>query len=268
MRLALTLVLVISLVVAAAAQRAYDVKEAIRFDQNLDAQLPLDATFLNEEGKSVRLGEYFDGERPVVMLFAFYQCAGVCAMEFQGLIEAINGIGDYHAGLDYRIINVGIHPKEVPELANAKRRSILEAYRRPGAEDGIHMLVGDRTNILRVTDAAGFKFHYDEASNTIDHAAGLVILTPDGRISRYIFGVKYPSKMLRDSLMTAEAKQIGVVEENISWFVCWAYDPTTGQYRLIIQNLLKVMGVLTVFVLATSITVMSIRQRNRVGKDS
>lgn len=242
----------------APAQRAYDVRSEIRFDQRLDEQLPLDAEFTNEDGKKIKLGDLF-GERPVVLLFAFYRCQGVCAMEFTGVLEAMNGMNAFHAGLDYDLINISIHPKETHELGRAKKRDFVEIYRRPGGQEGIHMLVGDEKNILRVTDTAGFKFHFDREKDLIDHPSGIVIATPDGRISRYIFGVSYPSKMVRDALITASANKIGQKVEQPSLFVCWQYDPETGQYRLIVKNALIVGGLLTVLILGLSIGVMSWR---------
>ncbi|MCW5943199.1 MAG: SCO family protein [Fimbriimonadaceae bacterium] len=245
------------------AQRMYDVREKLGFDQNLDTPLPLDAEFTDENGKRVKLGDYFEDGKPVILLFAFYKCQGVCAMEFQGLLEALNGMTTYHAGIDYTFVNVGIHPKETFELARAKKAELLESYRRPRADEGIHTLVGTEENINKVTKAAGFRYYYNEAQNTIDHPSGLVVVTPEGRISRYMFGVSYPSKMLRDAMITASANKIGGKEANTGFLVCWQYDPTTGKYRVVVENVLKVSGILTVILLGASMAVMSIKNRKR-----
>lgn len=248
---------------SALGQRMYDVREKLGFDQNLDTALPLDAEFTDENGKTVKLGDYFQDGKPVILLFAFYKCQGVCAMEFQGLLEALNGMTTYHAGIDYTFVNVGIHPKETYELARAKKAELLQSYRRPRAEDGIHTLVGTEENINKVTKAAGFRYYYNEKQNTIDHPSGLVVATPEGHISRYMFGVSYPSKMLRDAMITASANKIGGKEANTGFLVCWQYDPTTGKYRVVIENVLKVSGILTVILLGASMAVMSIKNRKR-----
>lgn len=234
--------------------------KAVSFDQNLDAQLPLDLTFRDETGRDVRLGDYFR-DRPVIVNLVYYECPMLCTLELNALVRSLKPVS-FSPGKEFEIVTVSIDPGETPKLAAAKKRGYLNRYRRPGAESGWHFLTGDETSIRKLADVVGFRYVYDPKSDQYAHPAGIVIATPKGRISRYLYGVEYPPRDVRLGLMEASAGKIGSPIERLL-LLCYHYDPSTGKYNLVIMSTLQILGTATVLSLGTFMFVMFRRDRRK-----
>lgn len=216
-------------------------------DQKLDAQIPLDLPFRDEAGRDVHLQDYF-GKRPVILVMAYYECPMLCTMVLNGLVKALNVI-NLRMGEDYDVVTVSFDPGETPALAAAKKKSYMSEYRHQGAAEGWHFLTGDPEPIRQLTDAIGFHYVYDPAIDQYAHASGIMVATPDGRLSKYFYGIEYSGRDLRLGLVDASQRRIGsAVDVLLLW--CYHYDPVTGRYGLAIMNALRAAGALTVLALA------------------
>jgi protein SCO1/2 len=233
----------------------------VGFDQNLDAQLPLDLAFRDESGRSVTLGDYF-GAKPVILTLVYYRCPMLCGEELKGLARSLKPLS-MAVGKEFEVVTVSIDPAETPELAAAKKDAILEYYGRPEAAKGWHFLTGDPASITALTAAAGFRYTYNEGSKQFIHAAGLAIATPDGRLARYFYGIDFPPKDLQFGLIEASKGKIGSPIARLLLF-CYHYDPTTGKYTLAIVNVLRVVGTATALGLASYVIAMIRRDRRRL----
>jgi protein SCO1/2 len=232
----------------------------IGFDQNLDQTVPLDTAWRDEAGRSVKLGDYF-GKRPVVLVFAYYDCPMLCTLVINGLSSAL-GVMSLNAGSDFEIVTVSFDPRDTPRSASAKKAIYLERYKRPGAVDGWHFLTGDRASIDTLTKAAGFRYVWDSATNQFAHPTGVIVLTPEGTIARYLFGVEYGPRDLRFALVEASAGKVGNRVDSLLLY-CYHYDPMTGRYGLAIMRAMRVAGAATVLVLGSFIFVMLKRDKRR-----
>lgn len=224
--------------------------EGVGVQQKLDAQVPLDLTFRDESGASVRLGQYF-GERPVVLSFVYYECPMLCTLVLNGLTSALNALA-FSAGTEFDVVTLSIDPKEGPELAAAKKQAHLDIYRRATGAAGWHFLTGDAESIRQLTDAVGFSYRYEPQIDEYSHPAAIVVLTPSGRVSRYFLGVEYSARDLRLGLVEAAANRIGGVVDQALLY-CFRYDPATGKYTPAILNLVRLAGVLTILGMAALI---------------
>lgn len=223
--------------------------EALRdvgIDQRLDEQVPLDLTFRDEEGSQVRLGDFFDG-KPVILVLAYYRCPKLCNQVLNGLLDAAR-ILKFDAGKDFNIVIVSFDPREKPELAAAKKQSYVEHYGRPDGEQGWHFLTGEPASIESLTRAVGFHYSYDAKQDLYAHASGIMILTPKGKLARYLFGIHYAPRDLRLSLVEASANRIGSPVDQIL-LLCYHYDAQSGKYTLI-MDVVRLGGILTVVGLA------------------
>src|SRR6266850_243333 len=226
--LALSLFLAISCRVAfaassAPADRLTDSRLAeIKFDQKLNHTISLDLHFRNENGKDVRLGAYFS-KKPVILVLGYYGCPMLCTLVLNGMVEGLQDIR-WSIGKEYDVINVSIDPHEPPSLAAAKKHSYLKRYGRDSAETGWHFLTGDSDAIQRLADEVGFRYAYDSISKQYAHPSGLVVLTPDGKISRYLFGVTFSPRELYSSLYTASSRKIGTRIQDLI-LLCFHYRP-------------------------------------------
>ncbi len=230
--------------------------------QNLNAQLPLDLIFLNEEGRAVALREYF-GKKPVVLAFVYYECPMLCTQILNGLLESVRVL-KFDVGEEYEIATVSFDPGETPKLAAEKKKIYLQQYDRAGAEKGWHFLTGDSTAIKALTQAAGFHYRYDPATDQFAHASGILVITPQGKISKYFYGVEYSPRDLRLALVEASENKIGSAVDQLLLY-CFHYDPLTGKYSLVVINALRVAGIATVFSLATFMLIMFRRDRRAAG---
>ena len=234
----------------------------IGFDQNLDRPVPLDTTFRDESGRTVRLGDYF-GRRPVVMVFAYYDCPMLCTQVINGLSSAL-AVLSMDPGKDFEIVTVSFNPADTPASASAKKAVYLERYKRDGAAGGWHFLVGDPPSIDRLTKAAGFRYVWDEQTKQFAHPSGVIVLTPDGRLARYLFGIEYGPRDLRFALVEASNGKIGNPADQLLLY-CYHYDPMTGRYGLVVMRTLRIAGVATVLALGTFVFVMVRREKRQAA---
>jgi protein SCO1/2 len=240
---------------AAVAQPAADRPAALRevgFDQRLGETVPLDITLRDEAGRAVRLGNYFRG-KPVALNLVYFECPMLCTMALNGLTGAL-GTLSFEPGREFEMVTVSFDHREGPELAAAKKATYLKRYGRPQAAAGWHFLTGDAAAIQALTRAVGFRYTWDDATAQFAHPSGLVVLTPEGRIARYLYGVEYTPKDLRLGLVEASEGRVGTAVDQAVLF-CYRYDPMTGKYGLLVMRLVRVGGVLTVLALGTFIVV-------------
>lgn len=227
-------------------------------EQKLDAQVPLDLEFRDETGSVVQLGQLL-GTKPVVLSLVYYRCPGLCTMTLNGMSRAFKPL-QFSAGQEFEVVTVSIDPSESHELAAAKKKQYLEQYGRPGAEAGWHFLTGDEPAIRRLADAVGFRYVYDANTNQFAHAAGIMVLTPAGRVARYFYGLEYSSRDLRWGLVEASENRIGSVADSVN-LLCFAYDPMTGKYGVPVMRTLRIAGLLTMLTLAGFVVLMLRRER-------
>ncbi len=232
--------------------------QGVGIDQNLNAQVPMGLTFRDETGQSVTLGQYFR-DKPVVLALVYYECPGLCDLILNGLSHAMQQIS-LNVGSDYQVVTVSFNPKETWQLAYAKKGNYLEKYNRPGAKEGWHFLTGDEPSIKTLADTVGFRYKYDQASQQYVHASAIYVLTPEGKISKYFYGIDYNPRDFRLGLVDASSNKIGTVADRVLLFCC-QYDPTTGKYGLAIARVTRVLGTATALCLFGFIFVMLRRDR-------
>jgi len=230
----------------------------VGFDQRLGAQVPLDLPFRDESGAHVTLRDYVR-DKPVILVPAYYGCPMLCTIVLNGVVSALRAL-PFDIGHEFRVVTVSFNPHETSELAAAKKAGYLHEYRRPGAEAGWHFLVGDDSSIRPLMEAIGFRYTWDAAASQYAHASGLVVLTPDGRISHYFYGVEFSPKDLRLALVEASSERIGSVVEQILLF-CFHYDPSTGRYGRVALNAVRAGGVLTLLALGLFVWIQLRRDR-------
>jgi protein SCO1 len=233
----------------------------IGFDQNLDKPLPLDAELVDEQGQRVRLGQFF-GSKPVVLAFVYYDCPMLCTQVIGAMTSTLDVIS-LDAGTDYEVVLVSIDPREKPAQAAAKKPEFLRRYKHENAERGWHFLTGEDPQIKRVANAAGFRYVWDEQTQQYAHPTGIIIVTPDGRPARYLFGIEYGPRDVRLALLEATDGKVGSAVDALLLY-CYHYDPMTGRYGIVIMRVLRIAGVATVLLLGTFIFVM-VRRENRRG---
>jgi protein SCO1/2 len=228
--------------------------------QNLNAQIPPDLMFRDETGKSVRIGDYF-GRKPIVLSLVYVDCPALCTEVLNGELRTMKAIS-LDLGKDFEAVTVSFEPKDTPALAKAKRDVYAGQYGRPGAADHWHFLTGEQESIDALTNAAGFRYAYDSSIRQYAHAAAILVLTPDGRIDRYFYGVIYPAGDLRLGLVEASEGKIGTLTDHAMLY-CYQYDPMTGKYGVVVMNVLRAAGGLTVLILGIFMAVMFLHERKR-----
>ena len=219
----------------------------VGFDQRLDEQLPLDLKFRDEDGRSVRLSQFF-GEKPVILTLAYFRCPRLCTQVLTGAANSMRETG-FTLGDDFESITVSFDPTDTPRDARAKKETYMRYYGDASDSSHWHFLTGDQNAITKLTDAAGFHYTYDPDTKQFAHAAGLMILTPKGKIARYLYDVRYPGKDLRLALVEASQNQIGSPTDQVLLF-CFHYDPVVGRYGAAIMNFVRLGGVLTIISLS------------------
>jgi protein SCO1/2 len=237
-----------------------DALQNVGFDQKLNEQVPLGLVFRDEDGRAVKLGEYF-GNKPVIVTFMYYECPNLCPLVLNGIIRSLKALS-FNVGDQFNVLTVSIDPGEGPALAMAKKRESVQRYGRPGAEDGWHFLTGEENSIKSLTQAVGFRYAYDAENDQYAHASGIIVLTPQGRISRYFYGIEYAPRDLRLGLVEASSGKIGSPVDQLLLF-CYQYDAATGKYTLAIMNTLRLAALATVLALSAFVVVMV--KRERVG---
>lgn len=222
-----------------------DPLKQIGIEQKLGGQVPMDAVFKNEAGEPVRLGDLMNQERPVILALVYFECPMLCNQVLNGLTGTLKGIS-FDAGKEYDVLAISFDASEneKPGLAANKKASYMERYGRPGTENGWHFLTGDQAAIDAVTQSVGFSYEWDEKSNQFAHASGIIMLTPEGTVARYFYGIDYAPRDVKLGLVeTAENKVGGVTEQLLLY--CFHYDPSTGKYGFAVLNALRLAAVAT-----------------------
>jgi protein SCO1/2 len=232
----------------------------VGIDQKLNAQLPLELRFKDENGQSVRFGQYFV-KKPVVLALVYYECPMLCDMVLTGLVHSMEKM-TLNIGGDFDIVTVSFNPHDTWALAAAKKSSYLEKLKRPGAEQNWHFLTGDEAAIQQLAGSVGFRYAYDPKTNQFAHASGIMVITPEGKVSRYFYGIQYEPRDLRLGLVEASNHKIGSPADELLLF-CFHYDPTTGKYGFVIMNVIRTLGSATVVALGTLLFVLIRKDRHR-----
>ncbi len=238
----------------------FDMKRDVGLDQKLNARLPLNLQFTNEDGKAVRLGSYFK-DKPVILVLPFYECIGICTEELNGMVKAFKTL-TLKMGRDFEVVTVSINPKEGPELAAGKKATYIKELGQPESAASWHFLVGEAPEVDALTKAVGFRYVIDPGTDNIIHPAGIMVVTPQGRLSRYFYGVSYSPRDLRLSLVEASSNKIGTKTEQFL-LACSMFDPAKGKYTLAVGRILQWAGYLTVALLAVFIGSSLLRERRQ-----
>jgi protein SCO1/2 len=218
----------------------------VDFAPPFGATLPLDTEFRDDQGRNVRLGDYF-GSKPVILTFGYYQCPMLCTQVQRGIASVLKVV-KYQPGKDFEVVFISFNPKETPAMAAAKKKAAIDYYHRPGTDDGWHFLVGDDANVRRAAQAAGFKYIFDPKTGLYAHATGILVLTPDGKISRVFYGIEYPPRDVELGLVESSQGKIGTIGDHLLLFCC-EYDPSTGRYSATILDVIRLFGILLVLAL-------------------
>ncbi|OQA41962.1 MAG: hypothetical protein BWY52_02391 [Chloroflexi bacterium ADurb.Bin325] len=226
----------------------------VAFDQNLDSQMPLAVPMVDEQGRRVTLGQYL-GQKPAILVFTYYNCPNLCPIILHGLSESLRTM-QVEVGQEFDVVVASIDPRETPEQSTAAKAAIIASYGRWGSQDGWHFLTAPEDSIVQLADAAGFHYVYDPKSNQYAHPAGILVITPGGRISKYLYGLEFSPRDLKLALVDASAGKIGGAVDQIL-LRCFHYDPTRGKYTVAIKEILKYAGLLTMFGLGAMVLVLS-----------
>ena len=231
----------------------------VGFDQNLNQSVPLDIPLVDEHGRSVTLGGYF-GARPVVLALVYYDCPMLCTQVLNSLASTLNVLA-LDPGKDFEIVTVSFDSREKAALAAAKKATYLTRYKRAGAAEGWHFLTGEQASIDRLTKAVGFRYVWDADVKQFAHPTGITVLTPDGRLARYLFGIEYGPRDLRFAIVDASAGKVGTPVDRVLLY-CYHYNAETGRYSLLVMRVIRIAGVATVLGLGAFIAVMARKEKN------
>jgi protein SCO1/2 len=248
----------------ASAQLADQVPEQLEdvgITEHLDDRVPLDLEFKDEDGQPVRLGDFFDGDRPVILTLNYYRCPMLCGLQLNGLVNGLEDLA-WTPGQEFEIVTVSIDPLEAPALAKEKKRNYINRYGRPSAGSGWHFLTGGEPSIRALASAVGFRYALDRATGEYAHAAALFVITPDGHIARYLYGIEYPAKTLRLALVEAADGTIGSSLDQLILY-CYHYDPSSRRYAPVAMNIMRVGGAGTAIVLAVFLGAFWLRDARR-----
>ena len=222
----------------------------VGIEQHLNAQMPLDAEFTDEAGRHVRLRDY-TGSRPVILALVYYQCTMLCNQTLNGIATGLRPLS-LRPGKDFAVLAISINPRETPTLAYAKKLRYGHSSFNAAESSGWHFLTGTEPNIHAVAETAGFRYRYDPKTDTFLHGSGILILTPEGKVARYLFGVDFKPKDLKLGLLEASRGRIGSAADQVLVF-CYRYDPTTGTYSVAVLNLLRLSAAATILIAAVTL---------------
>jgi len=231
----------------------------VAFRPELNGQVQLDTAFRDESGKSVQLGQYFHQQKPVLLAFVYYGCPMLCTQLEQGVVGSLRMLS-FNPGRDYEVVFVSFDERDTPEMAAAKKNTAMDHFRRKETAAGWHFLTGSKESITAVTNSANFHFNFDAKNNLFAHASGIMLLTPEGRISRYFYGVEFPGRDLRLGLVDASQGKIGTPVDKMLLF-CFQYDPSTARYSATILRIMRVLALMTIAGLLLMIVIY--RQRDK-----
>lgn len=235
----------------------------IGIDQRLNQQIPLDLVFRDENGQSVTLQTYF-GKKPVILALIYYNCPQLCTLVLNGLVQSLNALS-FTPGKEFDVLVVSFDPRETAQLATQKKKAYLDRYIKKGTEAGWHFLTGDENSIKTLTQTVGFRYFYDPVKDIFAHASGVIVITPEGKTSRYFYGVEYSIRDLRLGLVEASENKIGSPVDQLL-LLCYHYDPTTGKYGAVIMNVVRLAGAITVIAIIAFIlfTVRNERKKQKL----
>jgi len=224
----------------------------VGIDQKMGTQVPLSVPFNDESGRPVTLSQYTG--KPIILALVYYQCPSLCNLVLNGVSRSVKNLA-LTAGADYQIVAVSFDPRETPEMAAAKKSNYVKDYNRPGTDQGWHFLTGSEASSKVLADAVGFRYAFDAVSNQYAHGSAIMLLTPEGRVTRYFYGISYPERDVRLGLVEASKSRIGSAIDQVMLY-CYHYDPSNGKYGLVIMNALRLAGLLTIGALASFMLVM------------
>jgi len=238
------------------------VLQGVDIVENLGGALPRDATFRDTEGRAVRLGDFFDGRRPTLFVFAYHTCPMLCSLVLDAAVKSLNDV-TWTVGEQFDVVSVSIDPKDTPESATKKRAQVVDSYARAhGSTKGWHFLTGEESQIRKVTDAIGFKYQYDPRQKQYAHPAAIYLLSPEGHVARYLYGISYDPGDIRLGLLEASEGRSVTTTERILLY-CYHYDPQGKRYSLVAMNVMRLGGGVTLVLLGSFLTVMWARERRR-----
>lgn len=258
--LALLLLAVPALARAQTSDARPNILKDVGIDQNLGHKIPLDLIFRDEVGRTVRLADYF-GSKPVILSLVYFNCPMLCTVVENGLLESLKTL-KFDVGDQFEVLTVSFNPEDTPRLAAAKKEMYVGVYGRPNAAAGWHFLTGEESSIRRLAAAVGFRYRYDPGSGQYAHATAIMVLTPDGKLSRYFYGIRYPAGGLRLSLVEASDHKIGNPVDAVLLYCC-QYNPATGKYGVVISHILQLAGFATILTIGTLILMLSRAERRR-----
>ena len=243
------------------ADKLPDELEGVGVTEHLDTQVPLDLQFVDEDGRQVQLSDYFDGHQPVILTLNYYRCPMLCTLQLNGMIEGLREL-NWTPGKQFRIVTVSIDPTETPSLAKAKKKTYLSEYERPSASAGWHFLTGKQKDITALAEAVGFGYRWNPKRKQWMHTAALFLCTPEGKLSRYLYGVQFDASTLKLSLVEASAGKIGSSLDQIILY-CYQYDASEGRYGLAAMNVMRAGGGLTAALLGLTLATFWMREARR-----
>jgi protein SCO1/2 len=236
--------------------------EGVGIVEHLKGQLPADAAFRDAEGKPVHLGDYFDHKRPTLLVFAYHTCPMLCSLVLDATVRSLNEV-QWTVGREFDVVSISIDPKDTPETATRKRGQVVNSYvRARGDTTGWHFLVGDEPNIAKVTEAVGFEYRYDARQKQYAHPAAVYLLTPDGKMARYLYGIQYDPKDIRLGLLEATEGRSVTTTERILLY-CYHYDPQGKHYSIVAMNVMRLGGAVTLVVFGSFLGIMWLRERRK-----
>jgi protein SCO1/2 len=239
--------------------RKPSILDGVGIEQRLNQQVPLNLTFADETGQAVQLRQYF-GSKPVILALVYYQCPMLCSQVLNGLAGALNGIVRFNVGRDFDVVTVSFDPRDTPQRAAENKKSYLSRYRRAGSAEGWHFLTGRQDQIDALAAAVGFHYAWDPEAKQFAHASGIMLLTPDGRLAQYYYGIEYAPRNIQLGLIEASQGKIGNLADEIVLY-CFHYDPTQGRYGAAIFNILRASALATLLLLGGFMIVMFRRDR-------
>jgi len=232
--------------------------QEVGLDQKLNTQVPLNLRFKDEDGRVVTLGDYF-GKRPVILTLNYFECPMLCTEVLNGLVSAL-GVMNFSVGKEFDVVTVSFDPRDTPERARQKKAAYLGRYKRPGSESGWHFLTGSDHEIAALTRAVGFRYAYNAKAGQFAHASGVMVATPEGRLSHYFYGIEYGPRDLRLALVEASDHKIGTAVDQVL-LACFHYDPSSGRYSMAVMTAVRVAGLAMVGLIAGAIVLMRRRER-------
>ncbi|MDZ4723797.1 MAG: SCO family protein [candidate division Zixibacteria bacterium] len=234
--------------------------------EHLGDTIPLDLTFTDDLGQVVRLGDYFHKGKPIILTLGYYRCPMLCNLVMNGLNKGVKQL-EWTPGDQFQMVTISINPEETPELALAKKQTYIVEFGKPGLEQGWSFLVGKESQSQTIADAIGFKYFFDESRDEYAHAAAAFVLTEDGRISRYLYGIDFKERDLKLALIEASEGKIGSTFDRLILY-CFHYDPDAQSYVLFAGNLMKIAGLLTVMIVGTFLAIFWIRERRKIQQQA